>query len=201
MDISDLEHIKKETSVSPIAKGGSNFEIQILYKVSNHKFQIKPTLGYSLFCGVFVLIPAVIIGFGIHKYLETGNFDFLIDEWFMVLWLILFSTATIKILINFFTPIVFDKSINRFYKGFHKDKTKIRKDLIRLSDIVAIQIIGEIIEDDDSKFNSFELNIVLSNTSRINITDHNNLKGIIADAETLSKFLDIPIWHAASNKT
>ncbi|MFT4803048.1 MAG: Fe2+ transport system protein B [Psychroserpens sp.] len=55
--------------------------------------------------------------------------------------------------------------------------------------------------DKDSSFKSFELNLVLDDSNRLNVIDHVNLKGVTADAETLSAFLNVPIWHASSNKT
>lgn len=102
---------------------------------------------------------------------------------------------------HFFSPIVFDTSIDRFYIGFHRDRTKYQKNIVPLSQIIAIQIIGEIVQDEYSKYKSFELNLVLKNATRINVIDHSNLDGIIEDAEILSLFLNIPIWHAASNRT
>jgi Fe2+ transport system protein B len=57
------------------------------------------------------------------------------------------------------------------------------------------------VTDKDSSFKSFELNLVLDDSNRLNVIDHVNLKGVTADAETLSAFLNVPIWHASSNKT
>ncbi|WP_092447345.1 hypothetical protein [Winogradskyella sediminis] len=68
-----------------------------------------------------------------------------------------------------------------------------------MKSIVAIQIIGEYVQSDDGSYKSFELNLVLDDASRRNVVDHGNLKSIIKDAEMLSAFLNIPIWHAGSN--
>ncbi len=35
---------------------------------------------------------------------------------------------------------------------------------------------------------------------RFNVVDHGNLKSLIRDAEWLSEFLNLPIWHAESSK-
>ena len=70
-----------------------------------------------------------------------------------------------------------------------------------MSRIVAIQIIGEVITSKDGRYKSFELNIVLDDSKRLNVIDHGNIKGVTADAQTLSTFLNVPIWHAGSNKS
>lgn len=70
-----------------------------------------------------------------------------------------------------------------------------------LKSIVAIQIIGEHVPTDDGSYKSFELNLVLEDSSRKNVVDHGNLKSIISDAEILSDFLNIPIWHAGTIKS
>lgn len=96
-------------------------------------------------------------------------------------------------------PTVFDKTSNYFYEGFGKKDISSLASSKSLSDIVAFQIIGKSISNSDANYNSFELNLVLNDASRINVVDHGNLKAIIKDAEYLSKFLDVPIWHASSH--
>ena len=84
---------------------------------------------------------------------------------------------------------------------FYKNNTKKSKNNIKLSRICAIQIIGEVVQSDNNNYNSYELNLVLDDSTRINVIDHGNLKGVIQDANWLSDFLNIPVWHAGSNKT
>ena len=87
--------------------------------------------------------------------------------------------------------------IKLFFKNI---KTQdILKHQFPLAKIVALQIIGEHIRDEDGSFNSFELNLVLTDNSRRNVIDHINLKAIIKDAKDLSNFLNVPIWHATSH--
>jgi hypothetical protein len=196
----ESDRIKKTVSVSPIIKGGSNFETQVLHQNSNHKISFKPSLGYGLFCSVFGLGSFILLAIGIYKYNVYKSFGFLLDHWFVVIWFLFWTIGTVFLFRSFFMPIVFDKSINRYYKGFYKDKTKNSKNNKALSSIIALQIIGEVVTDKDSSFKSFELNLVLDDSNRLNVIDHGNLKGVTADAETLSTFLNVPIWHASSNK-
>ena len=43
--------------------------------------------------------------------------------------------------------------------------------------------------------------LVLEDGTRRNVVDHGSLKTIIDDAHIVSEFLNVPIWHAESNKT
>lgn len=199
----NIEYLKKDTPTRPLKEGGFSFETKILYKKSNNRIVFRPTTGYSLLCCLFILAPLVLIIIGISKFIEIGNFDFIADNngKLIVILLVGLILGAIPMIYYFFSPIVFDKSIDRFYNGFHRDKTKFQQNIVPLSQIIAVQIIGEIVQDEFSKYKSFELNLVLKSATRINVIDHSNLGGIIEDAETLSQFLNVPIWHAASNRT
>jgi hypothetical protein len=47
-----------------------------------------------------------------------------------------------------------------------------------------------------NSYYSYELNLVLDDGSRINVVDHGNLDRLRSDAQTLSRFLDKPVWDA-----
>jgi len=44
---------------------------------------------------------------------------------------------------------------------------------------------------------SYELNLVLRDGSRLNITDHGHLKSLRPEAVRLAEFLDVPLWDFA----
>lgn len=200
MSEEELKSLKGKIAIKPLAKGGSNFDTNVLIEVSSTKLQFKPTTGYALFCGAFSLVPAIFLSIGIYNYSENRNFNFLYDNIFTVIIASIFSVAVFFLLREFFKPIVFDKSTNRYYKGFYRNRVEKSKNNIALSRICALQIIGEIVKGDDHTYKSYELNLVLDDATRLNVIDHGNLKGIIQDAKWLSEFLNIPIWHAGSNK-
>ena len=90
---------------------------------------------------------------------------------------------------------------NKDYKfKIHDSNKSASKSQIPLNSIIAIQLNGEHVKNDKGSYKSFELNLVLKDGSRKNVVDHGNLKSIISDAEILSDFLDVPIWHAGSIK-
>ncbi len=100
-------------------------------------------------------------------------------------------------------PRVFDKQLGLYYRSYKMDlhiSKKDSKNQILLKSIVAIQIIGEHVSSDDGSYKSFELNLVLDDSTRKNVIDHGSLKTIIDDAHVLSEFLNVPIWHSKSNE-
>ncbi|MEM6515451.1 MAG: hypothetical protein AAF688_04655 [Bacteroidota bacterium] len=196
MDVKKIEDIKKEVSKLPLALGGASFETQVLYKKASHRYEFKPSRGYGFFCGAFVIVPFIIIAVVLYQNANQFNYGIIENSWPLLLFVLVWSLATLFLLRTLFRPIVFDKSINRFYKGFFKNKTKDAKHNISMSRIVALQIIGEIVSGKDKSYNSFELNLVLDDASRINVIDHGNLKGVISDADSLSQFLNVPICTA-----
>jgi hypothetical protein len=115
-----------------------------------------------------------------------------------------FTMAGLLMFYHFYKPIVFDKTSGFYLKGYNTNnatkKNSKTSEQIALNTIVALQIIGENVRGSKSSFNSFELNLVLKDGSRKNIVDHGSLKSIVDDADLLSTFLDIPIWHAKSNE-
>jgi hypothetical protein len=199
MKYSNIEDIKKKVSVKPVASGGANFETHVLIK-TNIGYEFKSTTGYALFCGIFSILGYGFLLFAIFKIYELGNLNFIFENPTVSIVGFVFFCVGNFLLYQFLKPIVFNRSTRQFYKGF--SNTIINSELKKTSfdEIVALQIIGEFVENEDSNYNSFELNMVLNNLNRINLIDHSKLKSLIMDAETLSKFLNVPVWHATSGK-
>ena len=97
-------------------------------------------------------------------------------------------------------PIVFDKFRSAFWKGRKgpddvSDRREL-KDYAELQNIHALQIISEYVHGNKTSYYSYELNLVLKDGNRINVTDHGNLKKLREDADALSRFLGKPVWDA-----
>ena len=45
-----------------------------------------------------------------------------------------------------------------------------------------------------SSYYSYELNLVLSDGTRLNIVDHGDLRRVRRDGATLARFLGVPLW-------
>ena len=65
-----------------------------------------------------------------------------------------------------------------------------------LKNIEAIQLIREYVRGSESSYYSYELNLICSDGSRINIVDHGALRKLREDAALLAEYLSIPVWDA-----
>jgi hypothetical protein len=192
---------KKDIDVSPLKPGGSNFKTHVLVSKSSSQLRYRPSIGGALFVFVFFSIG---LGFVIYNLaFDSGLMDNpSFFNFFGLSFGLIFTFTGIYMTFYLFKPRVFDKQIGYYYKKYSfKPNSKNLKNQLRLSTIVALQIIGETIRDEDGSYGSFELNLVLEDGTRRNVVDHGNLKSIIDDAHVLSEFLDIPIWHAETHKS
>jgi hypothetical protein len=192
-----IETIKKDLPITPCQGGGASFKTHNLIKTSSG-YKYKPSLGSVSFALVFLLIGLVIICIGVYNAIKTMDLS---NHIYFILFGTLFFSVGLFIFYTAYKPIVFDKTSNYFYKGYKKNKKRGAENFIPLSNIIALQLIGETISNKNGGYKSFEINLVLNDATRINVVDHGNLKKIIDDAEILSKYLNIPIWHAESSKT
>ena len=98
------------------------------------------------------------------------------------------------------TPRVFDQSRAMFWRGrrqpFAVGTGAQKGSSTPLSAIHALQLISEYVSGNKSSYYSYELNLVLTDGSRINVVDHGGLERLRADAQTLARFLNKPIWDA-----
>lgn len=65
-----------------------------------------------------------------------------------------------------------------------------------LKNAEAIQLIREYVRGHENNYYSYELNLICSDGSRINIVDHGALRKLREDAALLAEYLSIPVWDA-----
>lgn len=68
------------------------------------------------------------------------------------------------------------------------------KTVVPFSQIHALQIVSEFISGKFDNYVSYEINLVLKDSTRINIVDHKDIGQIRLDAQKISTFLNIPVW-------
>lgn len=115
-----------------------------------------------------------------------------------------FVAVAVFLLRIFMTPRVFDKTAGRYWKGRVQPglaSADNNKNSCELRQIHAIQLIKLSMGSDggdegDGSSKTYELNLVLTDASRINVQCHGSLGLIRSDAELLGKFLGIPVWDA-----
>jgi preprotein translocase subunit SecG len=202
---------------TPLKKGGTNFATKKLVQVSSMRYEFKPSIGMYAFVGTFILLPILVGGVFIHLEQQLGNMSTLSGgisqvehtsesadilnlmtylPWVVVCIFILFGIAYF---VWSSKPIVFDKNDQLFWIKsrptiMHDDGNE--RTWARFDEIKGLQIIKEEIRGKNS-FYSYELNVVLKNTKRINVVDHGNLAKIQEEAQKLSEFLGVPVWDMA----
>ena len=81
------------------------------------------------------------------------------------------------------------------FDRYSSELTKEKKSF-DLKNAEAIQLIREYCGGSESSYYSYELNLICSDGSRINIVDHGALRRLREDAALLAEYLSIPIWDA-----
>ncbi|WP_179335078.1 hypothetical protein [Winogradskyella costae] len=195
--------IKSKVSTSALKPGGASFKTNVLIQANPSKLIYKPSIGAAIFSFIFLAVGLGVLFYALYPLFQS-HIESVSIPWFLILFGLIFSGAGGFMFYIFYKPRVFDKQQGLYYTTYafknHRSKRNVSEDYLRLKSIIAIQIIGEHIKSDDGSYKSFELNLVLDDASRRNVVDHGNLKSIINDAEMLSEFLNIPIWHASSIK-
>lgn len=191
--------VAQKVSWAPAKKGGTSICTHKLCEVSLERLEFKARLLALLFplsfmgAGVFIIVATINEGLG------KGN---------ATLWVgpiigLAFFLSGFFMMRSWLMPRVFDKDKRLYWKGWKapflgidEDKNKNKK-YCDLKDIQAIQIIRERVRSHNRSgsrsYNSYELNIVLSDGSRINVVDHGNGARLRSDAKKLAEFLGVPL--------
>lgn len=189
------------TSWTPLVRGGSNFATHTLNQVNNRRIEIKPSLGLYLFTFVFASFSLFFIFESKNQLLFYGDFPTNLGDALNTFVPIIFLLVSAFMLIKLPQKIVFDGKRNLYWKGYKKPsriigRKKKRNTVVRFSEIQAIQLLSEWCDGgDSSNYYSFELNLVLKDSNRINVIDHGNYSRIKFDANLISKFLKVPLWE------
>ena len=189
-----------ETEWAPAASGGASFGTHRLIQVSANRVEFAPTLVAKLFYLLFFAIGSGMFFFHLNRIriAQAGFSDqdalvpILVGAVFAVVGACLYWIGS--------TPRVFDQRLAAFWRG---RRAPTPMELIGrgdssalLSSIHALQLLSEYVSGSKNSYYSYELNLILSDGSRINVVDHGNLERLRGDANTLSQFLDKPVWDA-----
>lgn len=192
------DSIAMQTSWEPLKRGGTNFKTHRLKEKDHHKMKFVPTTGAKLFCGIFVVMGSAFL----FLELFVGFSDPGTDPFWSRVMLILFSLVFVGVGAGLYyfkaVPRVFDKWAGFYWKGFKKpvnmyDRTS-GGEFARLGEIHAIQVLVKRVSSKNGSYNSYELNLILKNGSRLNVIDHGNMRAVKSDAQTLASFLNKPVW-------
>lgn len=191
-----------KTSWSPLVRGGSNFKSAGLQKVNEQRVEFRASLMAKLMALVFVVMGLALAAVFISKQTDKlADYKFKMADFIPVAMGVLFAVIGVGMFFSALIPAVFDLGHGYFCKSRQKpermiDPSKLKR-YAELKRVRALQIISERCKTKKSYYYSYELNLVLDDGSRINVVDHGNQTALRTDAQTLSQFLNKPLWDAS----
>ncbi len=191
------DELALKTSWTPLCGGGTNIRTHKLVLVSPDRAEFHITIGNLFFCFVFFAAGAACFVLSVRDLLASLSVSLLggafVGLLFMTVGIVMFYFTT--------TPVVFDKQRGYFWKTRRSPETFIygqqEKGVVALNRVRALQIIGEFCRGGKTSFHSYELNLILDDSSRVNVVDHGHYAELRADAEKIAQFLEKPLWNAA----
>jgi len=183
----------ENVSWQPLTQYSANYKTATITEPSTHLLIIKNSTSNKLFVSVMIIFALLTIGFRVDvlsfEDLQSLNLVVIAIPILVVVIVVLLLLKSVN------APSKFDKLNNRFTNGGFSKVSR------SLDDIVAIQLISKYTSRGVSRgpgklpmsggYGSQELNVVLKNTERINISSSGNK----ADALQLAQFLQIPLWE------
>ena len=190
---------------TPLNGGAGGLVTHKLKELSPSRYEFKPTFGavLKILRFVFAVVVFFLLIFYIYrKILEVQSpisFNFIENPIMIIPIFIIFIYVVefVKISISIFKPLIFDKNAGLFWKGFYQpdvvcggDK---KKEIVQLEKIQGLQILKKSVKGRMDTYIGFELNLVLSDSERVNVIDHGNLQRMREDAQKLGRFLNVPV--------
>jgi hypothetical protein len=194
------DQLALKTQWSPLKKGGANFKTHNLIKQSPMVLKFQLSLAGKLFIGVFMVLGLGLLVGGIYAlFSKSGSEGILITTigaTFFAISVFMYRTMAV--------PVVFDRSLGVIWRGHKLPKLSGNQHnsqkLSYANDVHAIQILSERIHTDKNSYDSYELNLVMKDASRVNIIDHGNYQQLAKDAQDISVFLGKPVWDIVNHQ-
>lgn len=195
--------IASDTEWGPAKSGGASFGTHKLVPVDSFRLEFRPTGGALAFYGVFFVVGVgILLGTSFFGLVGSGSLGGSSRLAFLLPAIIgaVFTLAGGAMLRSGTAPIVFDKRRNAYWRGrvapHEMSNRHAHETATALDRVHALQLIAERCTSNDSSYYSYELNLVLSDSTRLNVVDHGKKDGLRDDAGTLAAFLNVPIWDA-----
>ncbi len=199
------DSIVKNSSFQPLKWWWSNFKthkliIDTYWNIIFKVWTLFPTIFVWIFSIPIVITLIIFFSYIISNFNNLNTTE-LINYVFPIL---LFSSFSIPIGIIFyflFVSKIFDFQ-NWYYYNLRYQKNiysllnneKYKNKIIAINQIHALQIIKERVQSKNSSYYSYELNLILKDSNRMNVIDHGNLETIRQNAEQLANRLWVKIW-------
>jgi hypothetical protein len=178
------DEVALRTSWQPLVQGGANFRTKRLVRVGERRLEIRKSFGAYLFGGVFFLAGCLPLFFG-GQELMLGEITGLV----MLVFGVIFCAVG--------TFLAWPTSL-RIDGDSHC--VQLKDNEVAFGAISALQIIEEIVDGSDSRYSSFELNLVLCDGSRHNLIDHGDVTAVRADAARIRECIGCALWDASNTR-
>lgn len=189
--------LARETEWRPAAGGGTNVRSRVLKQPAPHRLSFKPTLQALLF-------PALLLtgGAAFWYYRPLNDVD---PAWIQDVVGLVLVVVGLRWAYGMSKPVVLDTRLGFCWSGWRApgsvEVARGRKDCAVLEDVRAVQVLRERAGGGDGdggrSFNSYEINLVRADGSRLNLVDHGKLQVIRQDAEAVASLLEVPVWDAS----
>ena len=195
----------KRTRWGPASGGGASFQEHTLVEVSPNRLEFRMASGARVFYYALITVGVGCLGIALYFFMTGARGE---GGLFLML---SFLPGLIGGLGSYFTgrPRVFDLETGWYWKGRKpRDAADLeqRNNCTSLTNVYALQILRETVHTSSSgtgsdrssgsTFDSYELNLVLNDGSRINGVEHGKIDATRRDAARLSEFLGVPVWDA-----
>ena len=162
------------TQWDPLVRGGASFTTHALH-ATPEGFEYRTNLHMKLFAGLFLVMGLVGTTMGVVR-----------GEWFALVGL---PFVVVGVLLLRPRPRRFDRVARAVTVG---------RKTIPFADVVALQLITEQVQGDERAYDSHELNLVLTDGSRVNVVDHAGKEALRTDMARLRELLGCKAWDATS---
>lgn len=184
----------------PLKSGGSNFKTNHLHRITSTRWEFRSSTAMKCFSGLFFIIGVAICVCSVSKHTPRTGDSWNSEFFFLTGFGAIFALVGGMLGYSSLVPAVFDKDRGYFSRSRKKpehlaDPSKL-KNYVELKRIHALQLLKEHCKGDKSSYYSYELNLVLDDTSRMNVIDHGNLEAVREDARGLAEFLGKPLWDS-----
>ncbi|MFP5307349.1 MAG: hypothetical protein ACLGI7_16190 [Gammaproteobacteria bacterium] len=184
----------------PASPGGTNIRTRKLVEAAPGRLELRPSAGILVFGGVFLLVGLGVMAIGVVP-MWTRGFELSPEQLMPGLMGLVFASVGAALIYFSARPVVFDRASGRFWIGREPPPTigaASGPKSGRLLDVHALQLLAEHVRGNKSSYWSYELNLVLRDGTRINVTDHGDLQQLRADAQRLAATFGWKVWDAAS---
>ncbi len=178
-----------ETSFHPLRRSVTSDRTHALYEERDGRLRFRPTLPAIALRVLSIGIGSVFVAAGAHVGLTQLAFG----AFLMVTLGLVGVCAGALMLGRLLRPIVLDRELGLFWKQWRTPRIG-ERGAVALAEVHAVQVLAKYSSGRHGRSYGYELNLVLHDGSRVNVVDEGDAECVRDDAESLSIFLDVPVW-------